>query len=138
MEQVEELTKLLVEFYEKFSSWEHEVVRGEPLTLSQMHTIEILNSQGALKMKELAEKMGITTGSLTVLVDRLEKADLVERRPHETDRRSIRVLLTDKGRAHADEHHKLHSRLTQELTADMSREDMAALAGCLKRMLANF
>ncbi len=138
MNQIEELSKLLVEFYEKFSSWEHGVVRGETLTLSQMHTVEILSSQGALKMKELAEKMGITTGTLTVLVDRLEDAGMVERKPHETDRRSIRVLLTEKGLAHAREHHKLHNRLTQELISDMSPEEMEGLARCLRKMLANF
>ncbi|MFW5730752.1 MAG: MarR family winged helix-turn-helix transcriptional regulator [Desulfonatronovibrionaceae bacterium] len=138
MKQIEELSKLLVEFYEKFSSWEHGVVRGEPLTLSQMHTVEILSAQGALAMKELAEKMGITTGTLTVLVDRLEEAGMVERKPHETDRRSIRVQLTEKGRAHARDHHKLHNHLTRELTSDMSPEEMEALAGCLRKMLVNF
>jgi DNA-binding MarR family transcriptional regulator len=138
MDQIEELSKLLVEFYEKFSSWEHGVVRGEPLTLSQMHTVEILSSQGALKMKELAEKMGVTTGTLTVLVDRLEEAGMVERKPHETDRRSIRVLLTQKGLTHAKEHHKLHNRLTQELTSDMNSEEMEGLAECLRKMLTNF
>ena len=138
MNQIEELSKLLVEFYEKFSSWEHGVVRGEPLTLSQMHTVEILSSQGALKMKELAEKMGITTGTLTVLVDRLEDAGMVERKPHETDRRSIRVLLTEKGLVYAREHHKLHNRLTQELISDMTQEEMEGLAGCLRKMLTNF
>ncbi len=138
MEQIEELSKLLVEFFEKFSSWETGVVRGKPLTLSQIHAVEILNSQGALKMKELAEKMGVTTGTLTVLVDRLEKAGLVERRPHETDRRSIRVLLTDKGLSLAQEHHKLHRRLTQELTSSMSKEEISSLVGHLKKMLGAF
>ncbi|MFO7785449.1 MAG: MarR family transcriptional regulator [Desulfatiglandales bacterium] len=138
MEQIEELSKLLVEFFEKFSSWETGVVRGKPLTLSQIHAVEILNSQGVLKMKELAEKMGVTTGTLTVLVDRLEKAGLVERRPHETDRRSIRVLLTDRGLSIAQEHHKLHRRLTQELTSSMSKEEISSLVGHLKKMLGSF
>ncbi|MFN2269041.1 MAG: MarR family winged helix-turn-helix transcriptional regulator [Desulfonatronovibrio sp.] len=89
-------------------------------------------------MKELAEKMGVTTGTLIVLVERLEDAEMVERKPHESDRRSIRVLLTDKGLAHAKEHHKLHNRLTQELVSDMSQEEMEGLAGCLRKMLPNF
>ena len=109
------------------------MVCGEPLTLSQMHTVEILSSQCDLKMKELAEKMGITTCTLTVLVDRLEDTGMGERKPHETDRRSIRVLLTEKGLAHAKEHHKLHNRLTQELISDMSSDEMEALTSCLKK-----
>jgi hypothetical protein len=41
-EHDEELTSLLVEFHEKFASWEHGVVRGKPLTLQQIHAMEIL------------------------------------------------------------------------------------------------
>ncbi len=73
-----------------------------------------------------------------MLVDRLEEAGMVERKPHETDRRSIRVLLTQKGLTHAKEHHKLHNRLTQELTSDMNSEEMEGLAECLRKMLTNF
>lgn len=46
-------------------------------------------------MKELAERLGVTTGTLTVAVDKLEKPGLVERKPHDTDRRSYFVILTD-------------------------------------------
>ena len=53
--------------------------------------------------------MGITTGSLTVLVDRLERGGYVTRMPHETDRRSIRVALTAEGRRLFTEHHTLHA-----------------------------
>ena len=73
------------------------MVRDTPITLPQMHTLEILGQQSPLRMKELAAKMGVTTGTLTVNVDRLEKQGLVARIPHETDRRSIRVGLTPEG-----------------------------------------
>lgn len=62
MDQTEELTSLLVEFYERFSSWEQGVVRESGITLPQMHTLEVLGVAGDLRMKELAEKLGVTTG----------------------------------------------------------------------------
>ena len=40
--QTEEFTRLLIEFYERFSSWEQAVVRETGITLQQMHTLEIL------------------------------------------------------------------------------------------------
>ena len=138
MEHVEELTRLLIEFYEKFSSWEHSVVKGKGITLPQMHTIEILGASGNLRMKELAEKMGVTTGSLTVLVDRLEKKGLVERTPHEEDRRSIRVSLTDKGMIHFQEHHNFHTRLTQEITGPLSPDEIQNMINLLKKAIAHF
>ena len=133
----EDLTRLLIEFYEKFSSWEQGVVRETGLTPAQMHTLEILGSCGDLRMKDLAGRMGVTTGSLTVLVDRLERAGFVARRPHESDRRSILVGLTPEGERHAREHHALHARLTQEMADGLSAEEAALFPEILRKISAH-
>lgn len=138
MDQIEELTELLVEFYERFSSWEHGVVKESGITLPQMHTLEILGSAGDLRMKELASKMGITTGSLTVLVDRLERAGLVARKPNEHDRRSIQVGLTDEGKRHFHEHHKLHTQLSQDIAGALNPEEAAQFVHMLRRIVTCF
>lgn len=134
--ETQRLTRLLIEFYEKFSSWEHGVVKESGLTLPQMHTLEILGADGDLRMTELAAKMGVTTGSLTVLVDRLERGGYVARKPHESDRRSIRVGLTETGARLFAEHHALHERLTQEILCALSPEEATSLAGMLERLAA--
>ena len=128
----------IVEFFEKLSSWEHDVVREKGMTLPQMHTLEVLGIHGAMRMKELAEAMGITTGTLTVLVDRLEDKQCVRRVPHDTDRRSINVELTSQGRALFEEHDRLHLRLTEELTGACPPEDREALLRCLTSMNKQF
>lgn len=138
MSDTGKLTQLIVEFYEKLSSWEHCVVRDKGLTLPQVHAMEILGSHTALRMKELAERMGVTTGTLTVLADRLEKADLIRRKPHQEDRRSILVELTDKGREIFEEHDQLHDQLTQDITANLSEEERATLATILEKMNQDF
>ncbi len=134
--ETQRLTRLLIEFYEKFSSWEHGVVKESGLTLPQMHTLEILGADGDLRMTELAAKMGVTTGSLTVLVDRLERGGYVLRKPHETDRRSIRVGLTGEGERLFGEHHKLHEQLTQEICCVLSPEEAEQFANMLERLAA--
>ena len=134
----EQLTRLLIEFYEKFSSWEHGVVKESGLSLPQMHTLEILGADGDLRMTELAAKMGITTGSLTVLVDRLERGGFVARKPHETDRRSIRVGLAPEGERLFAEHHKLHEQLTQEILCALSPEEAGPFAAMLAKITACF
>lgn len=123
MHDLENLSDLIIEFYEKLSSWEQAVVRDSAISLPQMHTLEILGQQSPLRMKELAAKMGVTTGTLTVTVDRLEKQGLVARIPHETDRRSILVGLTDSGRELFQEHHGHHLSLTRELSAALTPEE---------------
>jgi DNA-binding MarR family transcriptional regulator len=49
----------------------------------------------------MAARLQITTASTTELVDRLERAELVTRGPHPTDRRKVLVELTDAGRGKA-------------------------------------
>jgi len=87
---IEKLSSILIELYEKMSSWEHAVVKESGLTPAQMHAIEILGHQESLRMKELAQKLGVTTGTLTVMIDRLEQNGLISRKPNENDRRALR------------------------------------------------
>lgn len=49
--------------------------------------------------KRVAEYLELTTGALTTLVDRLEKAQLVRRVPHPSDRRSVLLETTPRGAA---------------------------------------
>ncbi|GFM32735.1 MarR family winged helix-turn-helix transcriptional regulator [Desulfovibrio subterraneus] len=132
------LNHAIVEFYEKLSSWEHDVVREKGLTLPQVHTLEILGIHRAMQMKELASRMGITTGTLTVLVDRLESKRCVRRRPHDSDRRSIIVELTDEGMTLFEEHDRLHMQLTESLTAGLDAESRTTLLRCLQTMNRTF
>ena len=134
MHALEHLSDLLIEFYEKLSSWEQAVVRDCAITLPQMHTLEILGQQSTLRMKELAAKMGVTTGTLTVNVDRLEKQGLVTRMPHETDRRSILVALTPAGEKLFREHHEHHLHLTRELQAALTPEETTQFASILAKL----
>ncbi|CCH48190.1 MarR family winged helix-turn-helix transcriptional regulator [Pseudodesulfovibrio piezophilus] len=138
MPEIKKLTPLIVEFYERLSSWEHGVVRDKGLTLPQVHALEILGTHKALRMKELAERMGVTTGSLTVLADRLETAGMIRRKPHEEDRRSILVELTDQGQTIFEEHDELHNQLTRDITVNLTRKESSQLAAILEKMICEF
>ena len=135
---VKALARQIVEFYEKLSSWEHEVVRGSDLTPNQMHAIEIVGHEKSLRMKELAEKLGVTTGTLTVTVDRLERKGLLERKPHETDRRSYRVVLTESGRVHFAKHHAFHLKLTEEIASVLTPEELEGFELVLEKVIKQF
>ena len=47
--------------------------------------------------KALVHELGLTTGAVTAMIDRLEATGLIERRPHPTDRRSTVLTLTSAG-----------------------------------------
>ena len=135
---VEELSKTIIEFYEKLSTLEEGVVKDSGLTTAQNHAIEIVGHEGAIKMIRLAEKLGVTTGTLTVSIDRLEEKGLLRRVPHQSDRRSYLIELTEKGQDVFARHHNHHLNLTDEIMADFSEQEQADLYQAFKKMMKNF
>ncbi len=138
MQNIEQLNQLLTEFYDKMSSWEQSVVKETGYSLAQVHTIEVLGVHGALRMKELAEKLGITTGTLTVQIEKLVAANLIERQAHPDDRRAIVVTLTQEGQAIHRQHNQLHLDLVKDLTRNIGSEQESVLLACLEKMNREF
>jgi DNA-binding MarR family transcriptional regulator len=132
---LEILSHQLAEFYDKMASWEHSIVKDSGLSPAQMHTVEIIGHNQNMRMKELAERLGITTGTLTVGVDKLEKLGLVERKPHESDRRSWLIVLTDEGKEMYEQHHKYHQEFTNEISRDLALEQIDNLTKYLNSIL---
>jgi DNA-binding MarR family transcriptional regulator len=69
---------------------------GQELPPGRRQAILVL-SRGELRMGELARRLGLQVSTVTRLVDKLERAGLVERRPGAADRRSVTVALTASG-----------------------------------------
>ncbi len=77
----------------------HRELAGEQLTVSQFGVLEALYHLGPLYQKELADKILKSTGNLTLVIDNLEKRDLVRRQRNNVDRRYVQVALTEAGEA---------------------------------------
>ena len=71
------------------------------LTASRAEVIYVLARDGDLVQRALAKALNCTPRHVTGLVDQLEDAGLVQRRPHPRDRRAISVALTEEGAATA-------------------------------------
>ncbi|WP_153912978.1 MarR family winged helix-turn-helix transcriptional regulator [Shewanella sp. TC10] len=138
MPNTELLNQTITEFYDKMSSWEQSVVKETGYSLAQTHTIEVLGCHGALRMKELAQKLGITTGTLTVQVDKLVNLALIERGAHPEDGRSTVVKLTQAGEEIHRQHNQLHLELMNDLTRHVSAEEAQILLSCLQKMNQEF
>src|SRR5437763_15349506 len=87
---------------------------------SDFAVLEALLHKGALPVGDIGRKVLLTSGSITVAVDRLEAKGLVERRASADDRRARIVHLTKEGR-------KLITRAYTEHAADMERLAAASL-----------
>lgn len=131
---VNEVTDELFTFFDGFSSWEHSVIRASDLTVAEAHAIEVLGKYGQMNMKTLASKLGVTTGTTTVTVDRLEKKEYAHRQPVKEDRRVYLITLTAKGESAFAEHHQYHTNLTEQILSVLSSEESEQLLNILKKI----
>ncbi len=132
------ISNLLVELFEKMSVWEAENVKESGLSLPHMHTLVMIGIHRRLIMKDLAALMGVTTGTLTVTVDKLESKGLVCREPNPDDRRSWMITLTDDGHRFYQDHTKAHAKMTAHGLNDFTAKEQEAFKGYLLRFTQNF
>src|SRR4030088_878997 len=63
------------------------------ISSSDLECLDFLNLEGRVTAGRLAELTGLTTGAITGVVDRLEKATLVRRERDESDRRKVFIAI---------------------------------------------
>lgn len=91
--------RLLAECMQLFEQSSAENVRQFGLTHAQFDIIATLGNTPGMRCKELGEKTLITKGTLTGVLDRLEKKGLLLRERNEDDRRQFFVKLSPAGAA---------------------------------------
>ena len=94
----------------------------------------ILAATPAITQQALATALGTLPSRLVAIVDELESKDLLERRPHESDRRSYALHLTEKGKATLHAIGKVAREHQQALLAGLSGDEQAALTDLLQRI----
>jgi DNA-binding MarR family transcriptional regulator len=65
------------------------------ITATDLDALEHLEADGPLTQRDLGDRLSLTSGAVTMLVDRLERAGWVRRRPHPSDRRYVMVELSE-------------------------------------------
>ena len=104
--QTSDYEKLVLKTWIKFSRANNTLsqimrhnVEQQGLTISQFGVLEVLVHLGPLSVKEIGQKLLMTTSNLVTVIDNLIKQELVKRVPCDHDRRSIIVHLTKNGKA---------------------------------------
>src|SRR6478752_338205 len=72
-----------------------EKLHCNPSDLQVLHAVELA---GSITPKELADQTDLTTGGITVVLDRLEKENLIKREKNPADRRSLLITLSSSER----------------------------------------
>lgn len=101
------------------------------LTPVQWMLLAKLAKEGPCNASQIGTMMGITSGSVTSVTERLITRQLIERRRHETDRRIVIFTLTDAGKQALqtihDEQRAQLTLLSQKLGPDKTRALLSVL-----------
>ena len=110
-------------------------ILGLEMCGSDFAVLEALLHKGPLAVNEIGKKVLLTSGSITVAVDRLETKGLVERRAHGTDRRARIVHLTKEGRKLINHVYGVHAGDMERLaSASLTKSERKTLIGLLKKI----
>jgi DNA-binding MarR family transcriptional regulator len=102
------------------------------LSLVHLNVLTLLEMNGPLSMRRLAESMDVSDASVTGIVDRMEKRSLVERRRGSEDRRVVLVEATDAGRQVFADLAAHRREILSSILDELSDDDMAALLKGMK------
>ncbi|NMM43836.1 MarR family transcriptional regulator [Rhodospirillaceae bacterium KN72] len=108
------------------------------LTSGDFDVLATLRRSGppyALTPTDLYRNAMISSGGMTARADRLEKAGLVERKPHPTDRRALTIGLTKKGLALIDRVLPDHIAAQEKATAGLSGAELETLSALLGKLI---
>ncbi len=124
----------LARAFSVFNRRSEEQIRSFGLTPAQFSTLEILGHKGTMTLGELCRKQLVSGGNMTVVVDNLERDNLVERIRSKKDRRSVAVRLTPKGRELFGRIFPPHARHIADVAGVLTREEQHSLAKLLKKL----
>jgi DNA-binding MarR family transcriptional regulator len=105
------------------------------LTYTRLRLLEALHCSGPAIMRELGVQLGVSPRNMTAMVDALEEARLVVRRPHPTDRRATLVELSPTGAREAEQALAPRFDALAELFEVFSPEEQQQFFTALSRLI---
>lgn len=104
------------------------------LTGPQLTVVKLLESLGDISLSSLSERIRAQNSTVTGIIDRMEREDLVKRERSTTDRRVVFIRLTDKGRKLASEIEVEPMELFRGALESLTRDDVRDLLRILNKL----
>lgn len=104
------------------------------ITPAQFYVLSSLWETDGIKFKDLAQRLSMDGATLTGILDRLERMELVARRDDPEDRRSLLIFLTEKTKSYHEEFRRLAETLDKEIGEQFAHDDFANFARMLDQI----
>ncbi|WP_314011549.1 MarR family transcriptional regulator [Pseudostreptobacillus hongkongensis] len=106
------------------------------LTTTELHIIECIGLE-KITIKELSNRLGITMGSTSAALSRLEEKKFLNRTRSRTDKRKVYVNLNKKGLIAYNYHGNFHTTTLEKVTKDIPREKLEDFMNTFQEILDN-
>lgn len=97
----------------------------------------VLNKRDGQSQKELATTLNVTPATITVMLKRMEKSNLVVRKQDNEDQRISRVYITEEGKNLASQANKVMKDIEEECFGNFTAEEKIILRRLLMQMRDN-
>ena len=124
----------LMRVSESVSADVHRKLAEEGLSISQFGILEALYHLGTLCQKDLASKILKSSGNITMVIDNLEKHNLVVRNRSSEDRRFYLVSLTETGRELIARIFPQHTERIMKRMSQLTQTEQQTLSRLLKKL----
>ena len=130
------LNELLVNLFNNILAIEEANLQNQHVSLSmtEVHILEAIVKSESNMMSAVAKYLMITQGTLTVSVSKLEKKGYVERIKDESDRRIVRLRITDKAKDVLSVHDEFHKQMIYKIVNDLDIEEEQELLKSLVKV----
>lgn len=121
---LDRMEELLRHFFQAFHA---RIEEAGGMSRSQYVLVKLLAEKAPITVSEVAQHLGMTAAGATGLIDRLEKAGMVDRERDAEDRRVVRVTLNAEGRRQLAEARRLRRQVLADFFAPLSPDELAEL-----------
>lgn len=112
----------------------HRNLSSAGLTVSQFGVIEALYHLGPLSQNEIGQRILRSSGNMTMVIDNLEKRQLVKRKRNHADRRSFIIHLTDAGQKLISNIFPSHAKLIANEMNILTTKEQQTLGNLCKKL----
>lgn len=109
-------------------------IRRHGLNPTEFGVLELLYHKGPQPLQQIGEKILISSGNITYVVDKLEKKQLLIRKPCAEDRRVIFAELTEKGTQFLAEIFPSHKQAIEKAVSGLTPEEKRQAIALLKKL----
>lgn len=90
-----------------------------------------------LTIKEIGKITGLAKTSLTSMLDRMEEKGLIRRKDNSEDKRSIKIMLTDKAKELEKDYNDISNKMSNIFYKNFSDKEINKIENYLERIISN-